>query len=180
MSRLSPAPENHQTSAPKIAASAARSPVESRTAPNTEPPPRARARAPSSMSSSTKTVTVNAPQNSCPVAISPTAPATAPSVPRIVIASGVTPERARRPTSGPITLATTGRAETPSTSDLPDRHGLLRPRGRQQRAGLGQHLREDAGQPDDRHEVGVATPARNGVLVQVVGDARARDRSLVH
>src|SRR3712207_1768438 len=63
MSRLSPAPENHQTSAPKIAASAARSPTESRTAPNTEPPPRARASAPSSMSSSTKTVTVKAPQN---------------------------------------------------------------------------------------------------------------------
>src|SRR3712207_8007581 len=63
MSRLSPAPENHQTSAPKIAASAARSPTESRTAPNTVPPPRARASAPSSMSRSTKTVTVKAPQN---------------------------------------------------------------------------------------------------------------------
>src|SRR5918912_2488391 len=192
MSRLSPAPENHQTSAPKIAASAARSPVLSSTAPNTEPPPRGRASAPSSMSSSTKTVTVNAPQNSCPVAINPTAPAIAPSVPTSVTASGVTPARARRATTGAQKRPTAARALTPSTSGpwggpAVRAHrplgGLLvgrRPRRGQQRPGLAQHLRQHAGQADDRHEVGVPAPARHGVLVQVVGDPGAGDRALVH
>src|SRR5918998_3324731 len=179
MSRLSPAPENHQTSAPKIAASAARSPVESRTAPNTEPPPRARARAPSSMSSSTKTVTVNAPQNNCPVAISPTAPAIAPSVPTSVTASGVTPARASRATTGAQNRPTAARALTPSTSG-PRHRPAVRPVVGQQRPRLAQHLRQHAGQPDDRHEVGVPAPARHRVLVQVVGDPRAGDRALVH
>src|SRR3712207_813351 len=179
MSRLSPAPENHQTSAPKMAASAARSPVESSTAPNTEPPPRARARAPSSMSSSTKTVTVNAPQKSCPVAISPTAPAIAPSVPSSVTASGVTPARASRATTGAQNRPTAARALTPSTSG-PRYQPAVRPRRGQQRPRLAQHLRQHAGQPDDRHEVGVPAPARHRVLVQVVGDPRARDRALVH
>ena len=33
---------------------------------------------------------------------------------------------------------------------------------------------------DDREEVGVCRPARNDVLVQVIGDTRAGDSALVH
>src|SRR3954449_11910004 len=133
-----------------MAASAARSPTESRTAPKTDPPPRARASAPSSMSSSTKTVTANAPQKRCPVPMPTTADTTAPTVPVIVTMSGVTPARLRRTTTGAQKRATAGRALLPSTSGLLDRYGGARPGHRQQPPRLAEHLRQHPGEADDR------------------------------
>ena len=40
--------------------------------------------------------------------------------------------------------------------------------------GVAEYLREDAGVRDDRHEIGVATPARHEMLVQV-GEDPAED-----
>src|SRR5680860_1145912 len=50
----------------------------------------------------------------------------------------------------------------------------------QQRASALQQLGQGLGLADDRHEVLVAQPARDDVLVQVGGDAGASDGSLVH
>ena len=51
--------------------------------------------------------------------------------------------------------------------------------GGQQRACLGEQLRDHLGLADDRDEVGVAAPARHDVLVQVVGQRAAGDGAQV-
>ena len=57
--------------------------------------------------------------------------------------------------------------------------GLL-PGSREQLAGVGEQFGQRLGAPDDRHEVLVTGPAGYDVLVQVGGDAGARDVALVH
>jgi hypothetical protein len=76
------------------AASAIRSRVESRNAPQAPLVPFTRASAPSSMSASTKAVHTIVPANRWPVGNSHSAPATTPVVPVMVIAFGVTGVRA--------------------------------------------------------------------------------------
>jgi len=81
----------HHSRPAKIAPSAIRSQVASRTAPKRVPPPRSRAIAPSSMSARTKTNTANAPHHSWPMGKSVSAAMTEPAVPMIVTLSGVRP-----------------------------------------------------------------------------------------
>src|SRR5215472_10908027 len=79
----------------KMPASAIRSMVESRNAPQVPLVPLSRASTPSSMSRKTKMVQVKAPGNSSPLGKKTSAPPTTPTVPMTVMALGVTGVRAR-------------------------------------------------------------------------------------
>ena len=92
-----------------------RSHDESSTAPNFEARPPARATAPSTRSSITKPQTSMVPVNHAPRVKKTSALATAPTVPMMVITSGVTPARANRAPSGPTALAKKDRAWMLST-----------------------------------------------------------------
>ena len=100
----------YQAIEPNTAASTMRSPVESRTAPNLVEVPPARATAPSTRSSITKPQIRMVPVNHQPRVKKINAAAVAPTVPAIVISSGVTPARASRTPSGLIVFDTHSRA----------------------------------------------------------------------
>src|ERR1700753_996590 len=142
-----------------------RSQVASSTAPNLVPPPRSRAIAPSSMSKTTKNQTTQAPAKSLPIGNRVSAPATDATVPTMVMPSGVRPIRSAARAVGSVSRANAAR----------DRNGtllticscLIRPRRRQQLAGVAQQLRNHLGAADDGDEVGVAAPARHHMHVQV-------------
>src|SRR5690606_22306870 len=57
---------------------------------------------------------------------------------------------------------------------------VLLPRRGEQRPGVGEQLGQHLGLTDDRHEVRVATPPWDDVLMQVARDAGAGDVALVH
>ncbi len=134
----------------KIAASATRSMVESRKAPNLEILPVTRATAPSSMSNSTNAVMTIVPQKNSPRVNRTSAPAATPTVPMTVIALGETPVRATacptgvrtRPSAGLILLSIAVRSLS-----------LRRPvTGRAHRSAAGARTRPrrvwDGGRPD--------------------------------
>src|SRR6478672_4899923 len=130
--------------------------------------------APSTRSEKTKAVITSTPANSQPCGKNTSAPATTPAVPTRVTASGDTPQRRRRSTTGVKTLVQKARKRSSMA-----RSGY-RPRGGEQVPRLPEQLREGLRPADDRHEVLVAGPAWDHVLVQVRSDARPRDRALVH
>jgi hypothetical protein len=104
-------PRKNQITRPlKIPASAIRSMVESRNAPQVPLVPLIRASTPSSMSRSTKIVQVSAPGNSSPIGKRPSAPPATPTVPMIVIAFGVIGVWARTAPIGVKTRVMTGRS----------------------------------------------------------------------
>ncbi len=100
---------NHRTSPPKIDASAIRSRVESRKAPNGPEVPFTRASAPSSMSENTKIVHTTVPANRCPVGNRASALALTPTVPVTVMMFGVTGVRASASPTGVSSRASPGR-----------------------------------------------------------------------
>jgi hypothetical protein len=95
-----PPSTNHAARPPKTLASATRSMVESRNAPNLPVVPLILASVPSSMSVRTKPVQTITPANRCPVGNRVSAPADMPMVPMTVSVFGVTGVRARACATG--------------------------------------------------------------------------------
>ncbi|MCO5556197.1 hypothetical protein L7F22_009742 [Adiantum nelumboides] len=191
----------HQASPANRAPSTIRSQVESSTAPNGVPCPRARAIAPSIRSVSTNRVTSTAPRASRPVGRNASEQTTAPTVPSTVTVSGLTPRSIRARPTGSVSRLTCARANRFSiggcmlpcrTAAVGDAASVVRhrvrppsarpesatwrfPRRRQLGPGLGEQLRDHLGLPDDGDEVRVPAPARHDVLVQVLGQRPAGD-----
>src|SRR6476660_5470284 len=102
---------NQMTRPLKMPASAIRSMVESRNAPQVPLVPLIRASTPSSMSRNTKIVQVKAPGKSSPIGKRPSAPPATPTVPMTVTAFGVTGVRARILPTGVNRRVMAGRSE---------------------------------------------------------------------
>src|SRR3984885_286890 len=161
----------HQASPQNTAPSLIRAQVASSTAPNLVPPPLSRAIAPSTRSNITKNQITNVPANSWPMGNSVRAASTAAAVAMIVTLSAVKPACRNARATGLVTRATPSRDNsllTSASSRLPV------PFGGQQTAGVAKQLRDHLGIADDRDEVGVATPSRHHVHVQVLGQRTAR------
>src|SRR5665811_1407027 len=168
----------YNVSPPNTPASATRSRVESRNAPHELARPDRRAITPSSESEKTKTVMTRVPARRCPSGKSHSAATVTPKVPTIVTASGETPH--------PRSTSATGvkRRFRPARRPLNIRdsrsHSAPRPRGGDPPAGVPEQLGQRLGPRDDGQEVRVVGPARHHVLMQVAGDAGARDATDVH
>ncbi len=105
-----PLPAYQSARPPKIAASATRSSVESRNAPQRLETPAWRAMFPSTRSENTNRVMVIVPQKNSPRGKKTSAPATTPAVPIRVTASGLTPRRRRKAANGVRTRVKNARA----------------------------------------------------------------------
>src|SRR5277367_1468189 len=160
----------HHASPQNTAPSLMRSQVASSTAPNRLPPPLSRAIAPSTKSNRTKNVMTNMPANSRPVGNSVSAASTAAAVAMMVTLSAVKPACRNARATGVVTRATPSRDSNLLIAYSP----LLFPLGGQQTTGVAQQLRDDLGVADDRDEVGVATPPRHHMHMQMFGQRTAR------
>src|SRR5271166_5349154 len=160
----------HHASPQNTAPSLMRSQVASSTAPNRLPPPLSRAIAPSTKSNRTKKVMTNAPAKSRPVGNSVSAASTAAAVAMMVTLSAVKPACRNARATGVVTRATPSR----DSNLLIAYSSLLFPLGGQQTTGVAQQLRDDLGVADDRDEVGVATPSRHHMHMQMFGQRTAR------
>src|SRR5580693_5864292 len=160
----------HHASPQNTAPSLMRSQVASNTAPNRLPPPLSRAIAPSTKSNRTKKVMTNVPANSRPVGNSVSAASTAAAVAMMVTLSAVKPACRNARATGVVTRATPSRDSNLLIAYSP----LLFPLGGQQTTGVAQQLRDDLGVADDRDEVGVATPPRHHMHMQMFGQRTAR------
>src|SRR5699024_1075368 len=107
----------------------------------------------------------------CPGGSSSRAAALVATVPITVTTFGLTRRRTSRCASGPNTAAVTPRPWLPRTIDPP---------AGQLAAGAAEQLRQCAGVPDDRQEVGVAAPPGHHVLVHVPGNTGTGHRPGVH
>src|SRR5512145_234359 len=146
---------------------------------------------PSRRSENTNAVITRTPTRRSPCGKNQRAATTTPSVPTTVTASGLTFQRSRSRATGEIRFvkkarrcsnmarAGYGNATGPDAAHR-RRPSWSVPGVREQLPRLGHELWQGPGPADDRHEVLVAGPARDDMLVQVRRDPRTRDGALVH
>src|SRR4051794_25937687 len=142
-----------------------------------------RAITPSTLSLKMNSVTTRVPTRSWPRGKNASAPTQTPSVPTTVTTSGLMPRRRNSLAIGVMTLVQVSRRSrlsmVSSSLSAPSRSTGW-PRLHETGPHVLQQHRQCLGPGDDGQEVGVATPPRHDVLVQVGGDSGTGDGALVH